>query len=158
MNTDSIKHSVIVISEGNYLFGFDPSLFDGHFPLNEIWISPVLENNKIWNFEKKDASQKGLLINLNQFINQTSVSFHHNGTIFIKNITGETDSIFGFFCNSVIAQITVEENDKRLISMDSVNRLPTNLSPKTISEVIKYKRKNVLVIDPLLFFKFHLEY
>jgi len=152
-----MKHSIIVISEGSYLFGFAPETFDEHYPLNEIWISQDKQNSNIWNFEKKDSSQRGILVNLNQFINPASATFDFNGNVFTKGITGSSDSIFGFFCNQVIAQITVEEKDKRTVDIDSIKKYPDNINIISYSRVIKYKRKNVFVIDPGTFFELHLQ-
>jgi hypothetical protein len=152
-----MKHSIIVISEGNYLFGFVPATFDEHYPLNEIWISQDKLNGQTWNFEKKDNSQSGILVNLHQFLNPSHAIFHYNGNIFTKNITGSSDSVFGFFCGQVIAQLTIEEKDKRIVDIESVNKKPANINIASFSEVIKYKRKHVFVIDPVSFFKHHLQ-
>ena len=152
-----MKHSIIVISEGNYLFGFSPEIFDEHYPLNEIWLSQDKQTSKIWNFEKKDNSQCGILVNLNQFINPASATFDFNGNVFTKSIAGSSDSIFGFFCNQVIAQIIIEERDKRIVDIESVKKHPDNINIISYSKVIKYKRKNVFVIDPETFFKLHIQ-
>jgi len=144
--------SLIVFREKHHYFGIFPHEFERHLLLDQIWISPSDKVPALWQFEGRPFSLKGYLIHLGSLLGLPQISFSHQGYVFLKKY--EDQSHWGVFLNDIYLQTTLKKIGKKSRSPAEVTPLAEDIPENIFHSVIRYRRKDIWVIDPVGLFQF----
>ena len=146
--------SIIIFQEQNYLFALDFRQFETHFILDEMWITPSKKSKELWNYQNNKKNITGQFIHFGHLLGFCPAIFNYDGAIFLK--TYDDGCQYGLYINNFIAQIPINKISSKYSELDAGTRLPEQVSPKLFSQVFKFKRRTVLLINPVQIYKKYL--
>lgn len=145
MNRVSVN-SIFVFKEQTHLFGILPTDFYTFLPLNKLWISPVSKDSPLWRFEGESSIQQGYFVHLATLFGFKDIRFSQSGVIFLKQHTKK--SYVGIVMNDFLMQIMNRKIGPKTIAIELTKNFPPNLPKSAFHFVQRYKRKNIMVINP----------
>ncbi len=146
-----MNNALLVFQERNHYFGFLSNDFERYFPADKAWISPSSHSRYIWNFKEESIPVKGKFIHPGILFDFPRVSFDQSGYIFMKNLPNR--SSMGIFMNNFEMQISLKKIANKKLEIDQMKNFPKSYPRSVFKYVQQYKRRNILVIDPLKLFK-----
>jgi len=145
-----MENSVVVFQERGLFLGLYPSDFENYFQLNSVWISPSSHSMLVWKYERTKEPQNGSFIHASALLGSSPAVFSQHGYVFEKKITNSLS--MGLFLNDITSEIPLKKIGKK-IEIDQVNKLPPDIPQSIFRFVHRVKRRNILIIDPLMLFK-----
>ena len=130
--------------------GIFPSDFENYFQLSSAWISPSSHSMLVWKYERDKEPKNGNFIHAGALLGSASAIFSQHGYVFVKRINA--DLTMGLFLNEIISEIPLKRMGKK-VEIDQNHKIPSNIPVSAFRFIHRIKRKNVLVIDPLMLFK-----
>lgn len=150
-----MKNDIIVFQEQRFHFGINPGEFEESFSLNSAWISPANESDRLWRFERKERSIKGDFIHFGALLGLTSAYFNNASQIFMKKTPD--GQVLGLCISGTLFQISLNGTKEKLVSIDESVHIPETLPQTIFSRLLRYKRKTIYIVDPILLFRaYHL--
>lgn len=147
-----MQDSLIVFSENIYFFGLLPSDFDQFFSLNKAWISPTEDSSLQWKFEREEEPYQGNFVHFGNLLGLSSATFSETGYIFLKNLSATSSQ--GVFINQFIMRVALKKmKERNRIEVDEAKGFPPDVPRTAFRYVQRYKRKNIMVLDPLMLFR-----
>jgi len=147
-----MQESLIIFLEDKYFFGLLPTDFDQFFSLNKAWISPTDESSPVWKFEREEEPHEGNFVHFGNLLGLSAATFSEKGYVFLKKVS-ETSSQ-GVFINQFIMRVALKKmKERNRIEVDEANVFPPDIPRTAFRYVQHYKRKNIMVLDPLMLFR-----
>ncbi len=107
----------------------------------------------IWEFEGKQEPTKGRFVHLGSLFGFSPTYFSQSGYIFLKKVNNQ--STIGIFMDNLYMQGSLKKIGDKKLEIEKIKNFPPNVPKTSFRFVQKYKRKNILVIDPLSLFRDH---
>ena len=145
-----MENSLVIFQERGLLLGLYPSDFETYFQISSAWISPSHHSMLIWNFERVKEPTKGSFIHAGALLGNSPATFNAHGYIFIKKINKLLT--LGLFLSEIVSEMPLKKIGKK-IEIDQFNKLPSDIPQSIFRFVQRIKRKNILIIDPLMLFQ-----
>ncbi|MDT8446425.1 MAG: hypothetical protein RRB13_05960 [bacterium] len=143
--------SILVFREQDYYFGISPADFGPPFMLDQLEIAPTNVSEAIWYYRDKEPlseeEAEGIFLHLGALFGLRPIGFGFQGMIFLNELAPGLR--LGLFLDNLTFRVPIWEVPKRLIEVTSSVKLPPELPPRAIRQVISYNRKQVLLIDPV---------
>lgn len=138
--------SVIIFREKNFLFALDKSQFEQYFLLEQIWIQPSEQSEKLWKYQNKEKKRSGQFVHFGHMLGLHPAVFSHEGSVFLRTL--EEGEKTGIYINNFVAQIPYEKASSSFFELGPTVNIPDNTPWKFFKTVFKYKRRRVLMINP----------
>lgn len=139
--------SIIIFQEKNFLFGLDLSQFDKHFLLDQTLITPSKGTSQQWEYQDKEQNTSGTFLHFGGILGLHPATFSHEGSVFIKSMPENTP--YGIYVNNFIAQVPYEKVEPSFYKLGSTVNIPENTPWTFFQNAFKYKRRTVLLLDPI---------
>jgi hypothetical protein len=139
-------NSIFVFKEQSHLFGILPTDFNTFLPLNKLWIAPVSNDSPLWKFEGTPSNQQGYFVHLATLFGFKDVRFSQSGVVFLKQHA--KNMFVGIVMNDFVMQIVNRNIGPKTIAMELTKNFPPNLPKSAFHFIQRYKRKNIMVINP----------
>ncbi|OGH03472.1 MAG: hypothetical protein A2600_10150 [Candidatus Lambdaproteobacteria bacterium RIFOXYD1_FULL_56_27] len=141
--------SILVFREQEFYFGISPSDFGPALEVDQLEIASSGVSEAIWHYKSRDPQNplEGIFLHLGALFGLKPIDFSHKGRIYLNQLDPETT--LGLFVDNLTLQIPKEALAKHLTPLTEVSKLPPELPPRAIRQVIKYNRKKILLIDPV---------
>ena len=141
--------SILVFKEQEFYFGVSPLDFGPQYSLDQVEISPTGVSEAIWHYRLKTENPpvEGIFLHLGALFGLAPIDFSHQGVIFINQM--EDGVSLGLFLDNLTFKVPLEGLGKRLTQITDLNKLPPELPPRAVRRVIRYNRKQILLIDPV---------
>lgn len=145
-----MNNNLIVFKEQNYYFGIFPEDFERHFSMDHIVVNPSSISTSIWKFEAPQKSLKGYFVHLGALFGFSPVHIQHTGHLFVKE---SLDVRFAIFLDNFQMKIPVLEKGRNQIGIDKFHDLPAEIPKQAFRYVLVYRKKKILIVDPLMLFR-----
>lgn len=145
-----MNNNLIVFKEQNYYFGIFPEDFERHMYMDEITVNPSTISPSIWNFEDPTKKRSGFFVHLGALFGFSPVFIQHTGHLFVKE---SLDVRFAIFLDNFQMKIPVLEKGRNQIGIDKFDDLPPEIPKQAFRYVLVYKKKKILIVDPLMLFR-----
>jgi hypothetical protein len=137
---------LFVFREQSHLLGILADDFESHLPLNRVWLSHDNDNSPFWKYEDKQTSEKGYFIHPAMLFGFNNMSFCQSSIIFLNR---HQDSMnVGILMNEFLMKIIHKKSGNKALAVELVKNFPSVLPKSAFHFVHRFKRKNILVLNP----------
>lgn len=143
------SESILVFKEQEFYFGISPADFEDQYSLDQLEISPTGVSEAIWVYHQRarDREKEGIFLHLGALFGLSPIDFSHQGMVFVKEL--KEGVRLGLFLDNLTFKLPIESLKKASDQVGELNKLPPELPPRAVRQVLRYNRKNIILIDPV---------
>lgn len=141
--------SILVFKAQEFYFGISPADFGPQYSLDQLEISPTGVSEAIWVYHRKDGdkAKEGIFLHLGALFGLPTIDITYQGVIFVKEL--EEGVSLGLYLDHLTFKLPVELLEKNARPAGELVKLPPELPPRAVRQILRYNRKNIIVIDPV---------